>query len=362
MHPKTTYISISAGSTKGAFEDAWHTTEQALPDWYIVDEFFQNNNNIPWVEDVHAQGRVYWLKAGELSKRLTEVENILTWLTQNNANRQQSVAVIGGGTVLDAGLFAASIYQRGMQKWSLPTTLLAAVDAGIGGKNGVNFMGFKNYIGTITQPDFVVSDFRVFDSLEAVDVLNGWMEMAKHALIADPALWDSMKQFETIPPTKTVHILIREAAAIKKRLVEADEYESGLRKTLNFGHTVGHALESAAASRSENLPHGIAVGLGMMVSLHWSADQAADPGIQRELVDAAHCIKRWLTRAAPAYVQIAVNAADLDALWAFMEMDKKNDTNGVQEVRLTNIGQAEWNQLLSRSAFGTSWSSAHGGV
>ena len=178
MHPKTTYISISAGSTKGAFEDAWHTTEQALPDWYIVDEFFQNNNNIPWVEDVHAQGRVYWLKAGELSKRLTEVENILTWLTQNNANRQQSVAVIGGGTVLDAGLFAASIYQRGMQKWSLPTTLLAAVDAGIGGKNGVNFMGFKNYIGTITQPDFVVSDFRVLDSLEAVDVLNGWMEMA----------------------------------------------------------------------------------------------------------------------------------------------------------------------------------------
>jgi 3-dehydroquinate synthase len=171
-----------------------------------------------------------------------------------------------------------------------------------------------------------------------------------------------MKQFETIPPTKTVHILIREAAAIKKRLVEADEYESGLRKTLNFGHTVGHALESAAASRSENLPHGIAVGLGMMVSLHWSAHQAADPGIQRELVDAAHCIKRWLTRAVPAYVQIAVNAADLDALWAFMEMDKKNDTNGVQEVRLTDIGQAEWNQLLSRSAFGTSWSSAHGGV
>jgi 3-dehydroquinate synthetase len=78
-------------------------------------------------------------------------------------------------------------------------------------------------------------------------------------------------------------------------------------------------------------------------------------------VDAAHCIKRWLTRAVPGYVQLAVHAADLDALWVFMEKDKKNDANGVQEVRLTDIGQAEWNQLLSRSAFGTSWSSAHGG-
>ena len=362
MHPKTKYIPILAESVNGAFKDAWDTAEQAPPDWYIVDDFFQNNNNIPWIKDVHAQGRVYWLKAGESSKTLAEVENILAWLTQNNANRQQSVAVIGGGTVLDAGLFATSIYQRGVQKWSLPTTLLAAVDAGIGGKNGVNFMGFKNYVGTITQPDFVVSDFRVFESLDTLHVLNGWMEMAKHALIADPALWHSMKQFETVPPTKTVHTLIRDAAAIKKRLVEADEFESGLRKTLNFGHTVGHALESAAASRSENLSHGIAVGLGMMVSLHWSADQAVDHRIQSELVDAAHCIKHWLNLAVPAYVEIAVNAADLDTLWAFMEKDKKNDTNGVQEVRLTKIGQAEWNQLLSRSAFEISWSSAHRGV
>ena len=362
MHPKPTYLSIPAESTKGAFEDAWHTAEQSPPDWYIVDGFFQKSNNIPWIQDVHDQGRVYWLEAGELSKTLAEVENILTWLTQNNANRQQSIAVIGGGTVLDTGLFAASIYQRGVQKWSLPTTLLAAVDAGIGGKNGVNFMGFKNYIGTITQPDFVVSDFRVFESLDAVDVLNGWMEMAKHALIADPALWHSMKQFETVPPTKSMHTLIRDAAAIKKRLVKADEFESELRKTLNFGHTVGHALESAAVSQSENLPHGIAVGLGMMVSLHWSAAQAADPGIQSELLGAADCINRWLNRAVPEYVQIAVNAADLDALWSFMEKDKKNDANGVQEVRLTDIGQAEWNQLLSRSAFGTSWSSAHRGL
>ena len=144
-------------------------------------------------------------------------------------------------------------------------------------------MGFKNYIGTITQPDFVVSDFRVFESLEAVDVLNGWMEMAKHALIADPALWHSMKQFETIPSTNAVHTLIRDAADIKKRLVEADEFESGLRKTLILGTRSAMRSESAAASRSENLPHGIAVGLGMMVSLHWSANQQQIPASNASL-------------------------------------------------------------------------------
>ena len=108
--------------------DAWHTADQAPPDWYIVDDFFQNNNNIPWIEEVHAQGRVYWLKAGELSKTLAEVENILAWLTQNKANRQQSVAVIGGGTVLDAGLFplpstnAACRNGHCPQRFSLPWT------------------------------------------------------------------------------------------------------------------------------------------------------------------------------------------------------------------------------------------------
>ena len=362
MNQKPTYISVPSDATAGVFEDAWQAYGRATPDWYIIDDFFKNQGNIKRVNDADEIGRVYWINAGEKSKTWNEVERVLKWLVHNDVKRSESLAVMGGGTVLDTGLFAASIYQRGIQKWSIPTTLLAAVDAGIGGKNGVNFMGFKNYIGTIIQPDFVVSDFRVLDTLSPQDVLNGWMEMTKHALIADPALWQSMKAFKSIPAVQEIHPLIAEAVEIKKRLIEADEFESGRRKTLNFGHTVAHALESAAAAGGEDLPHGTAVGIGMVFSLQWSAAQSPHMTIADELLDAAQCIGRWLAESAAVQVHTATQAADIKSLWSFMEKDKKNDAQGVQEVRLTKVGSAEWNQLLTFDAFEANWIKALGRI
>ena len=358
MNPQPTFISVPSDSPARVLEDAWQANGQAGPDWYIVDDFFQKNEIIKRINDADENGRVYWLTAGETCKTWIGVERVLEWLVKNDVKRSDSLAVVGGGTVLDTGLFAASIYQRGIQKWSIPTTLLAAVDAGIGGKNGVNFMGFKNYIGTITQPDFIALDFRVLETLSPQDVLNGWMEMAKHALIADAALWQSMKTFGSIPPIQEIHPIIAEATKIKKRIVEADEFESGRRKTLNFGHTVAHALESAATARGEDLPHGTAVGIGMVFSLHWSATQSQNTTITDELIDAAQCLSQWLAASAGEQVQVATEAADLKMLWAFMEKDKKNDAQGVQEIRLTGIGQAEWNQLLTYDAFVASWTAA----
>lgn len=355
MSDKPIYISVPSSATDGVFEDACQANGQAVPDWYIVDDFFKKNGTINHVNDADEKGRVYWLSAGEKSKTWNEVERVLEWLVHNDVKRNESLAVVGGGTVLDMGLFAASIYQRGTQKWSIPTTLLATVDAGIGGKNGVNFMGFKNYIGTITQPDYVVSDLRVLETLSPQDVLNGWMEMTKHALIAEPALWRSMKAFRSIPAVQEIHPLIGDAMEIKKHLVEADEFESGPRKTLNFGHTVAHALESAAAARSEDLSHGTAVGIGMLFSLQWSAAQTHHASFKGELLDAAHCIRRWLAESAAGQVRTATQAADMNFLWSLMQKDKKNDGQGVQEIRLTEIGRAEWNQLLTFEAFEASW-------
>lgn len=362
MNLKSTYISVHSDATAGVFEDAWQAYGQAAPDWYIVDDFFKKHGNIKRVNDADHRGYVYWLAAGEKSKTWNEVERVLEWLVHKDVKRSERIAVVGGGTVLDIGLFAASIYQRGVQKWAVPTTLLAAVDAGIGGKNGVNFMGFKNYVGTITQPDFVVSDFRVLETLKPQDVLNGWMEMTKHALIEDPALWQSLKAFKSIPSVQEIHPLIAEAVEIKKRLVGADELESGRRKTLNFGHTVAHALESAAAARGEDLSHGTAVGIGMMFSLQWSAAQSPDATITDELLDAAQCINGWLAESAAAQVHTVTQAADIKFLWSFMEKDKKNDAQGVQEIRLTEIGHAEWNQLLTFDDFGDCWSKVLGGI
>lgn len=355
MNQKPTYISVPSDSTAGVFEDAWQAFGHAPPEWYVVDDFFRNEGNIKRINDADREGHVYWLAAGEKSKTWHEVERLLEWLVNKDVKRSESLAVVGGGTVLDTGLFAASIYQRGVQKWSVPTTLLAAVDAGIGGKNGVNFKGFKNYIGTITQPDFVVSDFRVLETLSPKDVLNGWMEMTKHALIEDSALWQSMKAFNCIPSIQEIRPLIAKAGEIKKRLVEADEFESGRRKTLNFGHTVAHALESVAAARGEDLPHGTAVGIGMIFSLQWSASQSPDATIADELLDAAQCIHRWLAESAAEQVQKATQVADMTSIWSFMQKDKKNNAQGVQEIRLKEIGRAEWNQLLTFEAFEASW-------
>ena len=355
MNQKPTYISVPSDSTEGVFEDGWQAIGHPPPEWYVVDDFFRNEGNIKRINDADREGHVYWLAAGEKSKTWHEVERLLEWLVNKDVKRSESLAVVGGGTVLDTGLFAASIYQRGIQKWSIPTTLLAVVDAGIGGKNGVNFKGFKNYIGTITQPDFVLSDFRVLETLKSQDVLNGWMEMTKHALIEDAALWKAMKGFNRIPSIQEIQPLIAEAAEIKKRLVKADEFESGRRRTLNFGHTIAHALESVAAARGEALPHGTAVGIGMMFSLQWSASQSPDATIADELLDAAQCIHGWLTASAAEQVQTATKGADMKWLWSFMEKDKKNDAQGVQEVRLTEIGRAEWNHPLTYDAFEASW-------
>lgn len=358
MNQKPKYISVSIDSTGGLLEDAWQANRQAGPDWYIVDDFFQKQGNIKRINDADENGRVYWLTAGETCKTWNGVERVLEWLVQNDVKRSETIAILGGGTVLDTGLFAASIYQRGIQKWSIPTTLLAAVDAGIGGKNGVNFMGFKNYIGTITQPDFIAFDLRVLETLSPQDVLNGWMEMIKHALIADPALWQSMQAFQHIPSIQDIHPLIAEAMEIKKRLIEGDEFESGRRKTLNFGHTVAHALESAAAARGEDLPHGTAVGVGMVFSLHWSAAQSQNATVKDKLFDAAQRIGQWLADSAGEQVQAATQAADLRTLWVYMEKDKKNNAQGVQEIILTDIGQAEWDQLLTYDAFVANWTKA----
>ena len=359
MNLKPLYITVPFESKDGIFQPGIEAPGRTKPDWCIADKFFKENPTINWVSSAAEKKRVFWLQAGEQSKCLTQVEQVLKWLVKNGAHRGQSIAVVGGGTVLDIGLFAASIYQRGLYKWSLPTTLLACVDAGIGGKNGINFMGLKNYIGTITQPNIVVSDYRVLETLKPLDVLSGWMEMTKHGLIGNSNLWLKMKRFETIPKPGLIHKLIEEAAAVKQRLVEADEQESGPRKILNFGHTIGHALESAAAEQKKELPHGIAVGLGMLVSLHWSASRSDNQILQNEMIEAAEIIKRWLILEASNQVMSTVESANLNTLWAIMKMDKKNNTQHVREVALTEIGHAAWNQPLSFEEFKTCWFGAN---
>ena len=329
-----------------------------VPRWFIVDNFFQESIAFDQRRFQAPEKNIYWVQAGEYSKSWHEVEALLKWMTHSGIGKGDSIAVIGGGTVLDLGLFAAALFQRGTPAWCLPTTLLAAVDAGIGGKNGVNFLGLKNYIGTITQPQFIITDANVLHSLSRIDILNGWMEMAKHALIAEAELWKKMQGFLRIPSISEMDTLIQAAITVKTTITKSDERETGRRKALNFGHTVAHALESRAAHLQRNLPHGIAVGLGMMWALQWSARLTRDSELAAKFRGAALLIASWLESDAGDIVAQTRADFNAEATWAFMLKDKKNAAQQVLDVILEDIGMAAWNRPLTFDVFQSCWIAA----
>ena len=197
------------------------------------------------------------LPAGEASKTLASYEKLLRILLERGFTRGDCVVAVGGGVVGDLAGFAASTYLRGIGFYNMPTTLLSAVDASVGGKNGIDFLGVKNQVGVFRQPDKVLIDPDTFSTLPERQISAGMAEVIKMAATSDPALF-SLCERATVADLPAI---IRAAVAIKRDVVEADEREGGLRRVLNFGHTVGHAIESLAGGR---LLHGECVALGML--------------------------------------------------------------------------------------------------
>ena len=207
---------------------------------------------------------------GEASKTLETVSFVYQRLLELSADRTTFLLGVGGGVVLDITGFTASTFMRGLKFGFVPTTLLAQADAAYGGKNGFNFGGFKNIVGVIKQPEFIHSDFYFLKTLDQEQVNNGFVEIIKSALIADKDFFDYLFQnrekllnFDK----EAVNFVIERAVKIKKEIVSRDEFETGERRCLNFGHTIGHALESL----SDNLiNHGNAVAEGIIFSVRAS--------------------------------------------------------------------------------------------
>ena len=195
----------------------------------------------------------------EKSKTLKTLGSIVESFLALGVDRSWFVLGIGGGLVCDVAGFAASVYMRGLPFGFVATTLLAGVDASIGGKNGVNFGRFKNIIGTFTQPKFVLCDLKLLTSLPTKQIKCGYAEIIKHAIIADKEMFDILSKSEplSLEPAKE---LIERSVDIKSQIVERDEKEAGERKKLNFGHTIGHAIEN-----TYKLSHGLAVGFGILI-------------------------------------------------------------------------------------------------
>jgi 3-dehydroquinate synthase len=205
---------------------------------------------------------------GEKIKTLATVNKIYSQLMNFQADRSAFIVGIGGGIVCDIAGFVASTYLRGIRFGFVPTTLLAQVDASVGGKNGVNFKGFKNIIGTFNQPEFVICDPEVLHSLPGIELSNGFAEIVKHTLIADDTMFSYLENnFEKALnlDNEVISKLVAHSIRIKSGIVNRDEKESGERRLLNFGHTFGHAIEKISG-----ISHGQAVSLGMVIAARLS--------------------------------------------------------------------------------------------
>jgi 3-dehydroquinate synthase len=197
---------------------------------------------------------------GERSKSLKNAEMIWKKLVDAGAGRDTILVNLGGGMICDLGGFAASVYKRGMKFVHVPTSLLAMADAAIGGKTAVNLLSVKNVIGSFRQPDAIFISTRFLDTLPPAEYREGYAEILKIATVADKTLWK-----EIVSGTRSMHHIVNRAAVLKQKIVSRDPFESGVRKVLNFGHSIGHAIESATMLSQRPFRHGEAVVAGMII-------------------------------------------------------------------------------------------------
>ncbi len=270
--------------------------------------------------------RVISIAPGDDNKTVEALTHVWKELSDNGATRSSLLINLGGGMVTDLGAFAASTFKRGIPYINVPTTLLAAVDASVGGKTGVNFNGLKNEVGTFSSARLVVISTVFFNTLSMTQLRSGYGEMLKHALIDSEAAFSALLGYhvEQLDSDRLL-ALLRDSVAVKQSIVDRDPYESGLRRALNLGHTVGHAFESLAIERKSPIPHGYAVAFGLVVAAILSHMKLGFPS------DRLHRLADYVRGNFGAY---AVTCDDYPRLLDIMSHDKKNLTNDTYNFTL----------------------------
>ena len=278
---------------------------------------------------------IYYFTANEKNKNQKSINKILSLLLRKNFNRTDCLISIGGGITRDVSGFAASIFKRGLKFVNIPTTLLSQVDSSIGGKTGVNSKFGKNLIGAFYQPSLVISDIDFLKSLPKRELVCGYGEILKHALIADKNFFSFLdKNGSQILKLKSplIEQAIYQSCSIKKKIVETDEKEMGIRKILNFGHTFAHAYE-ATLGYSKKLNHGEAVLLGIKTAAKFSLLNKILNIKEFELIE-NHLNKLNLPRS----INKLFSMKNLNKILSFMKKDKKNNSNKINLVLLKKIG------------------------
>jgi 3-dehydroquinate synthase len=311
-------------------ENLKNTISEASKVFILTDE-----NVAPfWLPEV-----AYWLhcdpavdiviKSGEEHKNLQSVQRIWKTLLEHYADRNALLINLGGGVITDLGGFAASTYKRGIKFINIPTTLLSMVDAAIGGKTGINFGGGKNQIGTFAEAEKVIIDPVFLSTLPRRELLSGMAEMLKYGFIADANLLKTnLENYQQY---------IARCGEIKREIVTQDPTEKGLRKILNFGHTIGHAIESHCLTTDQPMLHGEAVALGMAAALWLSMNQC---GLDKEVLkDYEKKLPILLSEA-----EMNLTEGDMDSILSYLALDKKNKGEKPQFVLLEAVGKPVWNE------------------
>lgn len=270
---------------------------------------------------------------GEENKNIETCTGIWNVLSELGADRKSIIINLGGGVVTDLGGFIAATFKRGIDFINVPTTLLSMVDASVGGKTGIDLGNLKNQVGVITQPKMVLIDPSYLESLPANEMRSGLAEILKHGLIADKDYWKKATKLQNLT-VDDLEELIAESVQIKSKIVEIDPKEENIRKTLNFGHTLGHAIESyfLSSPNKKSLLHGEAIAIGMIMALY--ASSKITNFHENDLQDTSKEILEHFSK-------VKITASEFEKIIDLLKFDKKNNHGNINFVLLKAIGEPE---------------------
>jgi len=276
------------------------------------------------------------IESGEKNKNVKSLEKIWITLTKKGADRTSLLINLGGGIIGDLGGFAASTFKRGIDFINIPTTLLSQVDASVGGKTGINFLGLKNEIGVFNHPKYVVIDSSFNRTLDKRNILSGWAEMLKHAIIFNEKNWQKLISYD-IKQTgfKELNQLIAGSVRIKNHFVEKDPKEKGIRKALNFGHTFGHAFESLYMNTENEILHGEAIAHGIICELYLSM-KICNFSFKKFDNIVSYMLKN--------YNKLRISDTDYEKIIDLIGHDKKNEGLNINFTLLEDFGKIKINQ------------------
>ncbi len=286
--------------------------------------------------DELTDAEIILLPAGEENKVMEICFQVWQALSEYKISRNDLIINLGGGVVTDMGGFIASVYKRGVKFINIPTSLLAMVDASVGGKTGIDLGAFKNQLGVFSDPLAVYIDYRFLSTLPKKEWINGYAEMLKHGIIYSEQHWNNL--IDTHPEKVTIE-LIYESVSIKNEIVLKDPKESGERKLLNFGHTIGHAIEGYFLEKENNISHGVAVAWGMLLESKIALN------------------KNMLSQKIYTSISKVINTHfptmpcledDLSTIYEIMLQDKKNSANNIKCVLPTKIGMASYDVVIEQ--------------